>query len=231
MSVGTLVCECLCTCVCVSMSACIWGHECVYAHLCVCVCVQELCTGPHPTSRLQGSGTGSPCSGSHWRFHRRPLAAILTSSGGRGAEQRSSDWPQTPQRAGAALTPPARPGPSPRRAGAQPRPGRGSEGSFVGLSGCVPCPGVPQVTGLCRDAEGPRGDRKGGSLVLGGSRGGRRKRKAKPREIMKTEQDAHGERKGPVRRGGNRAAHTDSRKRRAGDHVGAGNPFVSGSNW
>lgn len=174
-------------------------------HICVCVCVQELCTGPHPTSRLQGSGTGSPCSGSHWRFHRRPLAAILTSSGGRGAEQRSSDWPQTPQRAGAALTPPARPGPSPRRAGAQPRPGRGSEGSFVGLSGCVPCPGVPQVTGLCRDAEGPRGDRKGGSLVLGGSRGGRRKRKAKPREIMKTEQDAHGERKGPVRRGGNRA--------------------------
>jgi len=51
----------------------------------------------------------------------------------------------------------------------------------VGLSGCVPCPGVPQVTGLCRDAEGPRGDRKGGSLILGGSSGGRKKRKAKPR--------------------------------------------------
>lgn len=148
-------------------------------HICVCVCVQEVCTGPHPTSRLQGSGTGSPCSGPHWRFHRRPLAAILTSSGGRGAEQRSSDWPQTPQQAGAALTPPARPGPSPRRAGARPRPGRGSEGSFVGLSGCVPCPGVPQVTGLCRDAEGPRGDRKGGSLVLGGSRGGKEEEESK----------------------------------------------------
>ena len=147
----------------------------------MCVCVCERCTqAPIQSSLLQGSGTGSPCSRPHWRFHQRPLAAILTSSGGRGAEQRSSDWPQTPQRAGGGSHRPARPGPSPQRAGAWPRPGRGSEGSFVGLGGCVPCPGVPQVTGLCRDTEGPPRGQERGLPRSGWLQGGRRKRKAKP---------------------------------------------------
>lgn len=174
----------------------------VCKHICVCMC--ERCTqAPIQTSWLQGNETGPPCSRPHWRFHGHPLAAILTSSGGRGAEQRSSDWPQTPQQAGAALTPPARPGPSPRHAGAWPRPGRSSEGSFVGLSGCVPCPGVPQVTGLCRDAEGLQGTGKGAPSfwVAPVGEGGRGKQSQGG--IMKTEQDAHGERKGPVSRGGN----------------------------
>lgn len=79
---------------------------------------------------------------------------------------------------GRAPAPPARPGPSPRRAGAWPRPGGRSESPIVGLSGCLPSPASPQVMGLCREAEGlPRGQERGlrHSVWLGG---GRRERKA-----------------------------------------------------
>ena len=78
---------------------------------------------------------------------------------------------------------------------------------------------------------GPEGTGKGAPSFWVAPVGEGRRGKQSQGGIMKTEQDAHGERKGPVRRGGNRAAHTDSRKRRAGDHVGSGNFFVSGSNW